>query len=629
MRRFIFIIIFVMVLSTLSSLLLGGGYVDSIIIVIDYKSLGYSSPPLVVAGLTIPGVASYTPRVEVGQVLRLHFDGVGTGFEELDWLYRSGETRAIPSISLALIDYAGGGIRVRQLVITPKALALLRGGGPEALEEVGRDPLSVYRKRLGTLLVYVDRWSMKTIGDGGLSVEFTIPRGFTDLVDTRPSYKAVDTLDEPIRIPGCVVRDGLIAYHNPHTSRSAYRVIDRGSPFHGFLVNRSIPGFWRGHVQGDPGPSWLGLLEGVYTAVYMIEYKQGDDVDVLLDSMVPGVNEYVRRIIGGAVDGRPVEDVSPAGGYLLYDTMERWISGGAGSWIDTREISGISRIYSVNTTILEAVFDDSSYSGDPNIVYFIGVIRGYSGSPYREGIAGYGVAGIYTSAASIYRRLSSVAPFSILPGHSTYIYGDVIFHLGSDVGVVLYDFLGVGVDECNDTWLVVEPQFLFYVDVVPEIISLYEGDQRPTSNLEFLEGYLADYTYYRMVYTPEDFNNYSDLLKEWSASKIRGLNSAYYLGAPPLLEPVVLLLGQDTGPLAKHFIDMMGMMTNIVYEAYNTWKVGLYLSIALHDSYNKPAKPTLIEWRKPTNQFFYHTQRNPELLPLIGSRVELELSDYK
>ena len=605
----------------------GGGYADTINVVIDYKGLGYDVPPQVIAGVTIPGVGTFTPVVEVGRSLSLSFKGLRDGLELLEDGFNSGRIKAVPSITLGLIDYSRGGMRVKQVVITPSALALLRDG-PESIRKASMDPLGVFRSRSGELTIRVDPSSLKTMEGMGLVKEVEIPRGFSDLADSRPTYRVKGSFDDYINIPGCVRWDGALAYYDVSLSRAAYKLLDEYSPFYGYLANRSVPYFWAEHVDANPEDSWLGLVSSVYAAEYMIEYRQGDDIDSVLRNMLPGVSEYIRVGMGGPNELEPPPIKEPTGGgYLSYGTMDYWLGyEGADPWIDTKDLTGISSIDANNVILLEMEFDASNYSGDPDILWFSGAVTIFN---VNLSITGYGVAGVYTSSVNLYRSPAGAGPVPVIPGHTTYIYGDIVFHLGSDVGVILYDVLGIGVDECGDEWIVVEPVFLFYVDVIPEIINLSSVvDARPVSNIEFIDDHIVDYMYYHDVYTLDEFDNRIELLKRWSVDDFYSFNSAYYIGTSPVLDILELLLTSVLDGPQAFFLNLIGIFTNIAYEAYNVQGVGIYLSATLYDTYTPPTVAAEIKWIASTTKYFRYTQLQDKPLPLIGSRMKLVLQDY-
>ncbi len=79
-------------------------------------------------------------------------------------------------------------------------------------------------------------------------------------------------------------------------------------------ANGSVPYFWMEHVAAYPEDSWRSLASSVYAAEYMIEYRQGDDIDSLLRSMIPGVSEYVRMSMGGPNELEPPPVKESSGG---------------------------------------------------------------------------------------------------------------------------------------------------------------------------------------------------------------------------------------------------------------------------------------------------------------------------
>ena len=611
------IIIMISILAS-SYTVFSRGFVDVLSISIDYGGLGYSSPPIVIAGLTIPGVATYTPadvKVEGGMVT-LTFTGLRQGLERLE----AGNPEAGPSLALALIDYTNGRAHMRQAILTPQALSLLRGQDPGAH---GWSPLDAYKARGGAIKVRIDSSTLDGIRLAGLYTETIIPRGFSDLADTRPSFRAQGSFDDYIQIPGCVAWDGALAYHDPELGKSVYKVLDPASPFIGYLANHSAPGFWLDHGGGVL--SWLGLVSSVYAAEYMVEYTEGDDIDLILSEVLPGVGEYVRSSMGGPNQPEPPPVKRVEWGYLSYGTMEYWLGyEGRSRWINTKDLEGIDSIYGYNVTLLELGFDNE-YTGNPNIISYFGHVIVTS---FNVSITGYGVMGVYTSAINMYRQPMDEDLY-VSPGERGYIYGDVVFGLGSDVGVILYDVLGIGVDECGDTWIIVEPQFIFYVDVIPYILTLAESKIKPVSNVGFMDEYLASYTYYQHVYTPDEYNNRRDLLKRWSIEEFYDFSSAYYFGAPPLMDLVLLMLEYSTGGAAGYITDLIGLFTNIAYEAYNIQGVGIYISASLYDTYIEPDVDAVIEWSISTSRFFRYTQTQDEPLPLISSRMNLTLRNYQ
>ncbi len=98
--------------------------------------------------------------------------GSGTGLAILEDGFNSSRVKALPSITLGLIDYHQGSMHAKQIIITPSTLALLRGG-PDLLKKAGTDPLIVYRSRMGELTIYIKR-----IDKMGLAKDVEIPPGF-------------------------------------------------------------------------------------------------------------------------------------------------------------------------------------------------------------------------------------------------------------------------------------------------------------------------------------------------------------------------------------------------------------------------------------------------------------------
>lgn len=219
---------------------------NNIVISIDFAGLGYDRPPMVMTSISLPGVATLTPTsVEVkGGSIVVKMEGLRGELQQ----YAASGLRAGPSITLALIDYENMSMRVKQIILTPLTLAVMQHNGGDNLASlraaVASDPLLPYYVGLsGTLNVRVGPEAVQVAGKYGAVGEVLVPRGISDLVDTRPSYRVEGTFDDIIPIQGCVSQDpdNTLAYYDVSFQRVAYKEVDELSPFYGFLANGACP----------------------------------------------------------------------------------------------------------------------------------------------------------------------------------------------------------------------------------------------------------------------------------------------------------------------------------------------------------------------------------------------------